>query len=109
MNYENIIIIILSIYIYCINDESKLFKNLLFKDLLVNEITKIIILFFIIFNKNNLISLLLLWAYVLSLNYISPSLLEHESRKSDLLYKENNKESIEKDRLELEKYNQLIE
>ena len=76
MNYENIIIIILSIYILYI-DQSRI----LFKDLLVNEITKIIILFFIIFNKNHIINLLLLIAYVLSLNYIYPSLLENDSQK----------------------------
>ena len=79
MNYENIVIIILSIYILYI-DQSRI----LFKDLLDNEITKIIILFFIIFNKNHIINLLLLIAYVLSLKYIYLSISENNSQK---LYK----------------------
>ena len=82
MNYENIIIIILSIYIYIGSDT--LLNNIIFKDLLVNEITKIIILFFIIFNKNHIINLLLLIAYVLSLKYIYLSVSENNSQK---LYK----------------------
>ena len=79
MNYENIIIIILSIYILYIDK-----YTILFKDLLDNEITKIIILFFIIFNKNHIINLLLLIAYVLSLKYIYLSISENNSQK---LYK----------------------
>ena len=102
MNYENIIIIILSIYILYIDK-----YTILFKDLLDNEITKIIILFFIIFNKNHIISLLLLIAYVLSLNYIYINL--NTPNNQDLLYIENNKESIEKDQLELEKFFQFME
>ena len=86
MNYENIIIIILSIYIYIGSDT--LLNNIIFKDLLVNEITKIIILFFIIFNKNHIISLLLLWAYVLSLNYITPTIFNKEMENLVQMYKD---------------------
>ena len=60
----NIIILLLSLYILYIDK-----TRVIFNDLFNNEIIKITILFFIIFNNNNIINLLTLIAYTLTLNY----------------------------------------
>jgi hypothetical protein len=64
MNYENIIIILLSIYILYIGE-----NKVILSDLFNNEITKITILFFIIFNNNYIINLLTLIAFILTLKF----------------------------------------
>jgi hypothetical protein len=73
MNLENIIILLLSVYILYIDK-----NRIICSKLLDNEITKITILFFIIFNFNNypIISLLTFISYVLTLKYINDKKLE---------------------------------
>jgi hypothetical protein len=60
----NIIILLLSLYILYIDK-----NRVIFSDFFNNEIIKITILFFIIFNNNHVINLLTLIAYILTLNY----------------------------------------